>query len=100
MRAVGVKELKSRLSEYLRAVRGGENLLVTDRGEVIAEIRPLSRPAPGRDSVDEVLDSLAGTGDVSRARLAKKNWTWRPRPLGLAPGTARALLEELRTDRT
>jgi antitoxin (DNA-binding transcriptional repressor) of toxin-antitoxin stability system len=43
MKAVGVRELKSRLSEYLRMVRNGEEILVTDRGEVIAELR---QPSP------------------------------------------------------
>ena len=38
MRAVGVRELKNRLSEYLRLVRAGERVLVTDRGQVIAEL--------------------------------------------------------------
>lgn len=40
MRAVGVRELKNRLSEYLRGVRRGEQILVTDRGEIVAELRP------------------------------------------------------------
>ena len=44
MRAVGVRELKNRLSEYLRLVRNGEQILVTDRGDVVAELRqPSSR---------------------------------------------------------
>jgi prevent-host-death family protein len=44
MRTVGVRELKNRLSEYLRQVRAGESVLVTDRGEVVAELTP-----PGRE---------------------------------------------------
>ena len=40
MKSVGVRELKNRLSEYLRAVRAGERVLVTDRGEVVAELAP------------------------------------------------------------
>jgi prevent-host-death family protein len=40
MRTVGVRELKNRLSEYLRIVRTGESVLITDRSEVIAEIVP------------------------------------------------------------
>jgi prevent-host-death family protein len=40
MKTVGIRELKNRLSEYLREVRAGENVLVTDRGEVIAELLP------------------------------------------------------------
>jgi len=46
MKAVGVRELKNRLSEYLRLVRKGEKILVTDRGEVVAELRqPVPRVA-------------------------------------------------------
>jgi len=33
MKTVGIRELKNRFSEYLRQVRSGESLLVTDRGE-------------------------------------------------------------------
>lgn len=44
---MGIRELKDRLSEYLRQVRSGESVLVTDRGEVIAEMSP-----PGRTTVD------------------------------------------------
>ncbi len=36
---MGIRELKNRLSEYLRLVRSGEDILVTDRGEVVAELR-------------------------------------------------------------
>jgi len=52
MKAVGIRELKNRLSEYLRLVQGGEEVLVTDRGEVVAELRQSSKahvdaPYPG-----------------------------------------------------
>jgi len=39
MRAVGLRELKNRPSEYVRQVRKGEGVLVTDRGEVVASLR-------------------------------------------------------------
>jgi antitoxin (DNA-binding transcriptional repressor) of toxin-antitoxin stability system len=42
MVTVGIRELKNRLSKYLRLVRNGELVQVTDRGTVVAEIR-----APG-----------------------------------------------------
>jgi prevent-host-death family protein len=41
-RVVGVRELKTRLGRYLRSVREGRTVLVTDRGEPIAELRPLA----------------------------------------------------------
>ena len=47
MKTVGIRELKNRLSEYLRQVRSGESVLVTDRGEVMAEFSP-----PGRVLAD------------------------------------------------
>src|SRR2546427_7866667 len=40
MKSVGLRELKNRLSEYVREVRSGEGGLVTDRGEVVAELIP------------------------------------------------------------
>jgi antitoxin (DNA-binding transcriptional repressor) of toxin-antitoxin stability system len=45
MKTVGIRELKDHLSEYLRRVRGGESVLVTDRGEVVAEFSPPTRGA-------------------------------------------------------
>lgn len=40
MKAVGIRELKNKLSEYIRQVKAGEEIPVTDRGEVVAELRP------------------------------------------------------------
>lgn len=39
MVTVGIREFKSKLSEYLRLVRAGETVVVTDRGEPVAEVR-------------------------------------------------------------
>ncbi len=47
MEHVGVRELKARLSAYLRRATAGERLAVTDRGQVVAVIGPveeLERP--------------------------------------------------------
>ena len=40
MKSVGLRELKNKLSEYVRDVRSGESVLVMDRGEVVAELLP------------------------------------------------------------
>ena len=42
-----MRELKNRLSEYLRQAKSGESVLVTDRGQVIAELTP-----PGQGATD------------------------------------------------
>jgi len=40
MRAVGLKVLKNKLSEYVRLAESGETVLVTDRDRVVAELAP------------------------------------------------------------
>jgi prevent-host-death family protein len=61
MKAVGVRDLKNKLSEYLRHVRLGESILVTDRGEVVAELLPPGQ-GQGDASVSAGLQSLARRG--------------------------------------
>ena len=67
---VGARELKTRLGTYLNRVRRGETILVTDRSEPIAELRPVhveSNPSVA------ALRKLAAAGVVTlptRARLA------------------------------
>jgi prevent-host-death family protein len=66
---VGTKDLKNRLSHYLRLVREGERVIVCDRGKVVAELRSASAPADDNDSV--ALAKLASEGAVvvRRGRL-------------------------------
>jgi antitoxin (DNA-binding transcriptional repressor) of toxin-antitoxin stability system len=99
MRSVGVKQLKARLSEYLRLVRTGETVLITDRDEVVAELRPAHRQGPAGLSVDERLQVLAEAGQLTRPSLPKGDWTWTVKGLGLPAGTAARLLDEVRGDR-
>ena len=40
MKAVGLKVLKNKFSEYVRLAEHGETVLVTDRDRVVAEIVP------------------------------------------------------------
>lgn len=64
MKSVGLRELKNRLSEYIREVRSGEAVLVTDRGEVVAELIP---PGKGADQlgVPPGLVALARRGQLT-----------------------------------
>ncbi len=41
MRSIGVRELRQRASEYLRAVQAGEIVEVTDRGRPVALLIPV-----------------------------------------------------------
>jgi prevent-host-death family protein len=64
MKSVGLRELKNRLSQYVRQVRLGEGFLVTDRGQVVAELTP---PAEGRApyGLASVLAAMAAKGEIS-----------------------------------
>lgn len=99
MKAVGVKQLKARLSEYLRLVKTGETVLITDRDEVVAELRPARRQAASPPSLEEQLQALADAGETSRPSVPKGEWTWKVKGLGLPPGTAARILDEIRGDR-
>ena len=39
LKTVGIRELKNQLSRYIREVKSGVVILVTDRGSVVAELR-------------------------------------------------------------
>ena len=45
MDTVGVRELKSSLSRYLKRVRSGARVTVTERGRAIATLVPVDVPA-------------------------------------------------------
>ena len=48
METVGIKTLKAQLSQYVAKARAGERIIITDRGEEVAELVPLS---PARQAV-------------------------------------------------
>jgi antitoxin (DNA-binding transcriptional repressor) of toxin-antitoxin stability system len=99
MKVVGIKQLKARLSEYVRLAKAGETVLVTERDEVVAELRPSRRQTPVAERLEELLEALAASGEITRAAQPKGDWTWRSRGLGLSPGAGQTLLDEVRDER-
>ena len=93
MRAVGLKVLKNRLSEYVRLAASGETILVTDRDHVVAELTP---PSSTRGE---------GLHDALLAEAVRKGWLKPPLmsqsgvPPRLPVKTFRALMSELQRDR-
>lgn len=55
---VGIRELKAKLSAYLRKVKSGQTVVVTDRGEPVARLVPVGR------AVEERLQDLVDVGLV------------------------------------
>lgn len=95
MKAVGVRRLKSHLSEYLRLVRDGEAILVTDRGQVVAELRQPGpwASAPHAALLQAVRQRRARTGMGHRPELYPALSTVLP------AGTVARLLDEERGER-
>jgi len=93
MRTAGIRDLKAHLSGFLRDVARGEVVLVTDRGRVVAELRP-----PG------AADRSASPGDLRYRRLVDRgllrpaaapgsvDWSTAPR-VRLGRGTSQELLD-------
>src|SRR5687768_472254 len=93
VRAIGVKALKNKLSEYLRLVAAGETVLITDRDRVVAELIP---PREGRSPVLE---------DAKLAEMVREGLLKPPTLPGLGPPPRKPvlpfaeLMEELRKSR-
>ena len=93
MRAVGLKTLKNKLSEYVRLAARGETILVTDRDRVVAE---LTAPRPER---------APRLADAWLAEAVRKGWLTPPvlggssAPPRLPVAPLRKVLEELQEDR-
>ena len=93
MRAVGIKTLKNKLSEYVKIAASGETVLVTDRDQVVAELVP---PRTGRAPVlaDAMLADLVRRGVVTPPSIVGETPPPRLPILSLAE-----LLRELDDDR-
>ena len=80
MQSVGVKVLKNSLSAYLREVAGGETVLVTDRGRVVAELVP---PRIGAESslAQQRWGDLVRTGVLAPAKRSGRAGMPRRRPI-------------------
>ena len=93
MRAVGLKVLKNRLSEYVRLAAHGETILIADRDRVVAELSP-PRETRGALVADAALADLIRSGCLTPALSATGRPT-KPPPVGKLD----VLLAELVADR-
>jgi antitoxin (DNA-binding transcriptional repressor) of toxin-antitoxin stability system len=97
VKSVGVKVLKNQLSKYLGLVRRGEVVLVTDRDEVIAELRLPAEPWLGRASPwAAFLEEQARRGTLL---LAKRKRSRIEQIESLTTGDVQSLLGETRAER-
>ncbi len=90
MDIAAVAELKAKLSRYLRRVKAGEEILVTERNVPVARIVPVT--APGGE---KVLHDLEREGFVRRGsgKIPKDFWRM-PRPRDPKAAIRKAVAEE------
>ena len=91
MKTATVSKLKASLSEYLRRVRAGEEVLVTERGRPIAKLTPII----GLQGLPEHLAEMERQGLVKLGskKLPKRFWDL-PRPKDPKGLILKAVLEE------
>src|SRR5437867_13062047 len=88
MSAVGLRELKNRLSRYVQRARSGETVLITDRGEIVAELSPPRKTSAAGEAITTLEEMRrkgllhgGGTNDPSlyRSEERRVGKEWRPR---------------------
>lgn len=98
MKTVGIRDLKIHLSAHLRDVQRGDTILVTDRGEVVAELRPPGAAVeftPAELTRQRLMDR-----GLLRPAAAPGSLAWKaPLPRLLKSGSAQALLDADREER-
>jgi prevent-host-death family protein len=55
---VGIRELKSRLSHYIRHVKSGQTVTITERGKPVGQIIPIVQ----EQSLEDKLKAMADAG--------------------------------------
>ena len=97
MERVGIRALKNRLGHYIRQVRAGHPIQVTDRGEVVAELVPPARSVTDADPQHRLAE--LARGGLARLGTPNDRRLYRRLPPLFPPGTAKRLLDEERGDR-
>ena len=93
MRSANIAELRDRLTQYLREVRAGEEIIVRDRQRPIAKIVPLT--------VDEDADdtALVAAGLMRMAQRPLPAAFWRTRRAAVTVRAAARAVGKDRADR-
>jgi prevent-host-death family protein len=93
MRKVGSREFKNRLGRYLSAVRRGQSLLITDRGQPVAKVSPPEENEAGVQSLGDRLKELESRGLIRLGKRPMKRF--RPVP-SRGKSASEMLLEDRR----
>lgn len=81
---IGLREANQRFSAVMRAVKGGEEVVLTERGKPVAVIRRVEESSDGEAGVRR----LEAMGLLRAASRRTPMAPWRPRPIRGAPLSA------------
>jgi prevent-host-death family protein len=95
---IGLRELKNRLSHYVRRVRAGHPIQVTDRGEVVAELVPPASSSATGATARRRLTEMARRGLI-RLGAPNDRRLYRRLPRLVPRGTVKRLLDDERGER-
>ena len=96
MKTSGVREIKNRLSAYLRMVENGERVAVTHRGRIVAELGPPTHTTEGEARAE--LQRRARAGTVRLGAPNRPDVYPRP-PRRLPSRIVQELLDDVRGER-
>lgn len=91
LKRASIAGLKAKLSEYLDAVKSGEEIIVTERGKPVARLVPVSDPERMESRLAQLI--RAGLARPPREPLRPDFWKL-PRPKDPEGRVLAALLEE------
>lgn len=71
IKSVGIRELKTHLSKYLRNVKNGGEVIVSERGRVVARIIPANKRS--KPPLEAILLKLSEEGKIILPTVYKKS---------------------------
>lgn len=97
MERVSISELKDQLSAYLKKVRDGQTLLVTDRNKPVARLEPVTKAASENQRIARLVEQ--GIVSMPKAPPVSIEEIRRMRPVAPGARLLEALLEERESGR-
>jgi antitoxin (DNA-binding transcriptional repressor) of toxin-antitoxin stability system len=74
---MGLREANQQFSKAVKAIKAGNDVILTERGTAIAVIRPLRQS----EDPEARIEKLRATGFLTAAASSKSMPAWKPRPV-------------------
>lgn len=97
---MGLQQANQNFSKLVRAIRAGQTVTLTDRGEPLAVVEPLARrPSAARDEIEAALDRLEARGLVAQRGTGRLTLQAGWKPIRLRGRTTTETIREERDER-